>query len=474
VCNVRSQAGHHPYGIVQRYGLEGLTVATLIAGVLLIAMGLARLGTVIKFIPSPVVTGFTSGIAVVILASQVRDFLGLRMEAPPADFVAKLQSYGRHLATVNPAAVGIALLTLGIIAIWPRVSRRVPGAFVALLATTALVQVLGLEVETVGSRFGPLQDVLPVLQLPRLDAVRLSDLISPALSIALLGAIESLLSAVVADGMIGSRHRSNMELVAQGMANIASSISGGIPATGAIARTATNVKYGGRTPVAGMIHALTLLAIGLFFGRWAAQIPLATLAAILVVVAYHMGEWHTFADELRGPKSDSIVLGTTFALTVLVDLTVAIEVGMVLAAFLFMKRMSEVTNVSAITKELQRVTKEEEEGPITDSARRHIPPWSGGLRDQRRALFRSGRNLQRHARDSSAQTQGTDYPDAQRLAPGCYRAASSQGCCAPQSARKNAGAAGRTARPTVGGTETLPALRRTGRGPALPHPGGRP
>ena len=362
------------YGIVQHYGVQGLTVATLIAGLMLIAMGVARLGTVIKFIPSPVVTGFTSGIAVVILVSQVRDFLGLNMGSPPAEFVPKLVSYAQHLDSINPASLGIGLLTLGMIVLWPRVSRRVPGAFVALLVTSALVRFMGLEVETVGSRFGELRQIVPTLQLPQIEWAQVGSLVQPAVSIALLGAIESLLSAVVADGMIGSRHRSNMELVAQGVANIASSLSGGIPATGAIARTATNVKYGGRTPVAGMVHALTLLAIALFFGRWAAQIPLATLAAILAVVAYHMSEWRTFVDELRGPRSDALVLGTTFALTILVDLTVAIEVGMVLAAFLFMKRMSEVTNVSAITKELQRAAREEEEGPLTDPARRQIPP----------------------------------------------------------------------------------------------------
>lgn len=354
------------YGIVQEYGLEGLTAATLMAGVILVAMGIARLGTIIKFIPAPVVTGFTSGIAVIIFSSQIKDLLGLEMGDVPAHFVEKIGAYGRFLPTASLSAIGVAALALGIIGLWPRVNRRIPGAFVALIVTTALVQLTGLDVETVGSRFGELQATLPRPVVPDLSFSDLTRLVAPAFSIALLGAIESLLSAVVSDGMIGSRHRANVELVAQGVANIASPLFGGIPATGAIARTATNVKNGGRTPVAGIAHALTLLLITLFFGRWAALIPMATLGAILVVVAYHMSEWRTFLDELRGPRADVAVLVTTFLLTVLVDLTVAIEIGMVLASFLFMHRMAEVTAVNAVTRQIERERREQADVPLKE------------------------------------------------------------------------------------------------------------
>jgi sulfate permease, SulP family len=342
------------YGIVQEFGYDGLAVATIMAGLILIGLGLARLGGVIKFIPFPIITGFTTGIAVIIAVSQVRDLLGLRMEAVPADFFAKFGAYGRHLSTTNPAAVGVAALALAILVLWPRVDRRVPAPFLALLLTTAVVKLGGLDVETVGSRFGELRTSLPMPSLPAVSWTTLTTLVGPAFTIAMLCAIESLLSAVVADGMIGTKHRSNMELVAQGVANIASPLFGGIPATGAIARTATNIKNGGRTPVAGIVHALTLLLVMTFFGRWAALIPMATLAAILLIVSYHMSEWRVFRSELSGaPRSDVIVMLTTFALTVAIDLTIAIQVGMVLAAFLFMKRMAEVTNVSAITRELE-------------------------------------------------------------------------------------------------------------------------
>ncbi|MCC6929204.1 MAG: sulfate permease [Gemmatimonadaceae bacterium] len=362
------------YGIVQKYGLEGLTVATVMAGVMLLAMGFARLGTIIKFIPQPLITGFTSGIAVIIFTGQVKDFLGLRMGNVPADFVAKLQAYAENFATITPAAVAVASIALLIVVVWPRFFPRIPSPFVALIVTTAAVHFLHLPVETVGSRFGELQASLPRPVVPHLSFADVQRLVSPAFTIALLGAIESLLSAVVADGMIGSRHRSNMELVAQGVANIASPIFGGIPATGAIARTATNVKSGARTPVAGITHAVVLLLITLFFGKLAALIPMATLAAILVVVAYHMSEWRTFLDELRGPKADVAVLVTSFVLTVVVDLTVAIEVGMVLASFLFMHRMAEVTNVNAVTRELRREAALDEELDPNSVSTYDIPP----------------------------------------------------------------------------------------------------
>ncbi len=338
-------------GIVQKHGVDGLTVATLLAGVMLIAFGLLRFGGAIKFIPYPVTIGFTSGIALIIFSSQIRDLLGLEMQSVPSAFLPKWDAYARAFDTVNPWALLVAVATLAIILVWPRISTKIPGPFVALIVTTLLARLLHLPVETIAARFGEIHAGLPRPTLPHVSLDTITPLAGAAFTIALLAAVESLLSAVVADGMIGGRHRSNMELVAQGVANIASPLFGGMPATGAIARTATNVKNGGRTPVAGMTHAITLLLITLFFGRWAGLIPLATLAAILVVVAFHMSEWRTFASEFRAPKSDVAVLLTTFLLTVLVDLTVAIEVGMVLAAFLFMRRMAEVTNISVLTHE---------------------------------------------------------------------------------------------------------------------------
>jgi SulP family sulfate permease len=361
------------YDIVQRYGVDGLTVATLMGGVLLIGFGLARLGMAIKFIPFPVVTGFTSAIAVIIAVQQLRDALGLRLEQAPADLVDRLRVYASHIHSVNPAAVEVSLLTLLILGLWPRVSRRIPAPFVALLLTTALVHLAGLPVETIGSRFGRIEVSFPHPSLPHLSLAEVRLLVVPAFTIAALGAIESLLSAVVADGMIGGRHRGNMELVAQGVANVVAPVFGGMPATGAIARTATNVKSGGRTPVAGMVHASTLLVITLFAGRWAGLVPLATLAAIVLSVAYHMSDWRVFRSELTAPRSDAIVMVVTFLLTVLVDLPTGIGVGMVFASFLFMRRMAEVTNVTAVSREFD----ERLAGPADDSGaiyRRQVPP----------------------------------------------------------------------------------------------------
>ncbi len=336
------------YEIVQRHGVEGLAIATFMAGAILVVMGLARLGAAIKFIPFPVTTGFTSGIAVVILSGQIRDALGLRMGDVPAAFVDKWGAYGHALPTLSPAAAGLTVATVAVLALWPRVTRAVPGPFAALVLLTGAAHLLHLPVETVGSRYGALPVGLPRPSLPHVDLAGVGALVGPALTIALLAAVESLLSAVVADGMTGYRHDSNAELVAQGVANLASPLFGGIPATGAVARTVTNIRSGGRTPVAGMVHAVSLLLITLFFGRWVALIPLPVLAGILVMVAWHMGDWRTFASELSAPKSDVAVLATTFLLTVFIDLTVAIEVGMVLAAFLFMRRMAEVTDVSRV------------------------------------------------------------------------------------------------------------------------------
>lgn len=340
------------YGIVQEHGVDGLTAATLIAGIMLIIMGLAGLGSVIKFIPYPVTVGFTSGIAVIIFSSQTKDFLGLQVQKLPADFVEKWKVILEHLGSFNIYSLLIALFTIIIIAYWPRVSRKLPGSLIALIFCSLLVQILHWPVETIGSRFGELPHTLPAPNLPAINFSLIQKIIQPAFTIALLGGIESLLSAVVADGMTGGRHRSNTELIAQGIANIASSLFGGIPATGAIARTAMNVKSGGKTPLAGIIHTLTLLLILLVFGKWVKVIPLACLAGILVVVSYHMSEWRSFISLLRGPKSDVLVLVATFLLTVFIDLTVAIEIGMVLSAFLFMRRMSLVTHFHAVESEI--------------------------------------------------------------------------------------------------------------------------
>jgi SulP family sulfate permease len=287
----------------------------------------------------------------------------------PAPFVEKWEAFAKNIGSSNLYAVGLAFATVLIIQLWPYVSRRIPGSIVALLATTAASLLLKLPVETIGSRFGAINAALPHPVMPHITFTQLTMLVQPAIAIALLGAVESLLSAVVADGMTGMRHKSNAELVAQGIANIASPLFGGIPATGAIARTATNIKNGGRTPVAGMIHALTLLLITLFFGKWAALIPMATLGGILVVVAYNMSEWRTFRAELRAPKSDVAVLLTTFLLTVIVDLTVAIEIGMVLSAFLFIRRMAEVTNVTMVTREMAD-SSEEDDAEAAEMARK--------------------------------------------------------------------------------------------------------
>jgi len=340
------------YGIVQVHGVNGLIIATFMAGVMLIIMGFARLGSVIKFIPHPLIIGFTSGIAVLIFSSQMKDFFGLKMGAVPADFLDKWKSYIESFGSVNMYAVILAAATVAIILLWPKVTHKIPGSFIAILVTTAAMQLLHLPVDTIGSRFGSIPSSLPMPVIPHVDFATIKNLIQPAFTIALLGGIESLLSAVVSDGMIGGRHKSNMELIAQGTANIFSSIFGGIPATGAIARTATNVKNGGRTPVAGIVHAITLLLIMLFIGKWAALIPMATLAGILVVVAYNMSEWESFVSVFKGPRSDVAVLLTTFLLTVLVDLTVAIEIGMVLAVFLFMRKMIKFSDVSILTKDI--------------------------------------------------------------------------------------------------------------------------
>jgi len=333
------------YGIVQQFGISGLIIATFLAGILLIIMGLTRLGNMIKFIPYPLIVGFTTGIAVIIFSSQVKDFLGLKMGSVPADFISKWVAYGHHLDQLDLYAAAIATFTLLMILWWPKVTHKIPGSLIAIVITTLVVYFFKLPVETIGSRFGTISSSLPQPIVPHVTLSVLQQMIRPAFTIAMLGSIESLLSAVVADGMTGGNHRSNTELIAQGIANICSSIFGGIPATGAIARTATNIKNGGRTPIAGIIHAITLLVIMLFVGKWASLIPMATLAGILIVVAWHMSEAKSFLFVLKGSKSDATVLLATFLLTVFVDLTVAIEIGMILAAFLFMRKIMLASSV---------------------------------------------------------------------------------------------------------------------------------
>ena len=335
------------YGIIAQYGRDALTVCTIMAGVILVAMGLLKMGNLVKWIPYPVTTGFTSGIAVVIFSSEVKDLLGLRMGAVPAEFFAKWAAYGRALPTADLPTVGLSAATLAVLVLFPRVTKKVPSPFVSLVFATAAAALLGLKVETIGSRFGDLPRGLPAPRLPAFDLKTAASLVRPAAVVALLAAIESLLSAVVADGMIGGRHRPSMELIAQGAANIVAPLFGGIPVTGAIARTATNVKTGGRTPVAGIAHAVVLFAVLLFAGPLVARIPLCGLAAILAVVCYNMSEWRNFVFLMKAPRSDVAVLLATFVLTVVVDLTAAVEVGMVLAAFLFMRRMAEFTTVGA-------------------------------------------------------------------------------------------------------------------------------
>jgi SulP family sulfate permease len=337
-------------GIVSKYGYVGLAMATGMAGLILIVMGLARMGTLVKYIPYPVITGFTSGIAVVIFSTQVKDLLGLHLATVPAEFLEKWGAYAQALPTLNPFAVGLGVFTVLCIFFWPR-DWKVPGSVVALAVTSLAAAWGNWPVETIGTKFGGIPQGLPHPQFVFNSWTQAKALLPSAFTVAALAAIESLLCAVVADGMIGGRHKSNMELVAQGVANCLSPVFGGIPATGAIARTATNVRNGGRTPVAGMIHALVLFLILLSAGPLAAHIPLAALAGVLVVVCYHMSEWHSFRFILTGPVTDIAVLLTTFLLTVFVDLTVAVGVGMVLAAFLFMRNVAALSEVKALAHE---------------------------------------------------------------------------------------------------------------------------
>jgi len=337
------------YAINEKYGAENMAICTIMAGVILFVMGLARLGTIIKFIPYPVTMGFTSGIAVLIFSTQIKDFLGLTVDKLPSDFVKKMQALVEHINTCQWQTIVLAATSLAIILFWPKKwQRRVPGSIIALIFGTAVAVFFQMPVETIGTKFHGIPQTLPIPHLPALSWENIQHLFQPATTIALLAAIESLLCAVVADGMIDDRHDSNQELMAQGLANIVSPLFGGIAATGAIARTATNVKCGGRSPMAGIIHAITLLVIILVAAPLAKFIPLATLSAVLVNVALNMGEWHNFARLPKWPRSDAVVFLTAFGLTVVVDLTVAVEIGMVLAAVLFIKRVSETTQITAV------------------------------------------------------------------------------------------------------------------------------
>ncbi len=344
------------YGIIQEFGIGGLAVATVLAGIILLLMGFLRLGTVIKFIPYPIIVGFTSGIALTIFTTQMKDLFGLSMETVPADFVSKWVAYFKSASTVNWGAALVGLGSIALIVWTPKFSKKIPGSLVAIVVMTLIVYVLknyagvtGLE--TIGDRF-VINASLPSLVMPDFSLEVINRLFPAAFTVAVLGAIESLLSATVADGVTGDRHNSNTELIAQGAANLVVPFFGGIPATGAIARTMTNINNGGRTPVAGIIHAVVLLLILLFLGPLTKHIPMACLAGVLVIVAYNMSEWRTFRSLLKNSRSDVVVLLTTFFLTVVFDLTIAIEIGLLLAMLLFMKRMSETTKVSVVKDEI--------------------------------------------------------------------------------------------------------------------------
>lgn len=359
------------YAIVHDHGVDGLTIATFMAGFLMLGMGFAKLGNYLKFIPYPLIVGFTSGIALIIFSSQIKDFLGLPIQNLPPDFVDKWVVYGNYAGQINWTAFTIALATVLLSLNFHRISKKIPGSIVVILLSTAIVYFFKLPVETIESKFGEIPNKISMPSVPGIDFATIKLLIQPAIAIALLGSIESLLSAVVADGMIGGRHRSNMELVAQGVSNIFSGLFGGIPVTGAIARTATNIKNGGRTPIAGIVHALVLLLIMLLLAPVAKLIPLSCLAGILVVVAWHMGEWHHFLSMMKSNRMDVLVLLSSFFLTVFFDLIIAIEIGMILSSFIFMKRMSEATSIKTADNLLE--PKAENEGTLFEEELTGIP-----------------------------------------------------------------------------------------------------
>lgn len=367
------------YGIVQQYGMNGLIIATLMAGILLVLMGIFRLGSIIKFIPYPIVVGFTSGIAVVIFSTQIKDFFGLTIEGSPSGFIEQWKAYIAAFHTISIPETLLGLLCLLIIIFWPRVTRKIPGSLIAIIVGTAAsviaLRIPGVSFITIGDKFPELANGLsfPAPVLPKMDITTVRELFSPAFTIAMLCAIESLLAAMVADGVTGKKHDSNTELIGQGIANIVTPLFGGIPATGAIARTMANINNGGKTAVAGVVHAIVLLLIFLFLLPYAIYIPLSCLAAILVMVAYNMSEWRTFKYLLKADRADVIVLLITFFLTVIVDLTVAIEVGLVLAVILFVKRVSETSTISVLQQEKLAATENEELSSLDDTEHLTIP-----------------------------------------------------------------------------------------------------
>ena len=339
------------YSIIQEHGLDGLITAVIMAGFILVIMGLLKFGTLIKFIPKTITVGFTAGIALTLMSTQLKDFLGLKIDNVPSDFIPKWECYFANMNTLNVWSIAIGLLCIIIIALWPKINKTIPGSMIALIVATLLVKFLNLPVDTIGSRFTEISSAIPTPVMPSFSISTINKLFTPAVTIAILGALESLLSAVVADEMIGDTHDSNMELVAQGLANIASGLFGGIPATGAIARTASNVKSGGRSPISGMVHAITLLITMLLLMPLAKMIPMTTLSAILIVVAYNMSGWRTFKSLLNAPKSDVAVLLITFGCTVIFDLVVAIGFGMIMTMALFMKRVSDTTEIRDLVGE---------------------------------------------------------------------------------------------------------------------------
>jgi SulP family sulfate permease len=340
------------YGIIATYGVDGLFMCTMMAGVILVIMGLTGTGTAVRFIPRPIVLGFTNGIAIVIASTQLKDFFGIMLDSPvPGDFIGRIRVLGSHLGDSSPPVAILAVFVVGLIVVWNRLVPRVPGYIVALVGGTVIAAALDLPVETIGSRFGGIPSALPSLTIPHFRPDLILRLLSPTLTVAMLGAIESLMSAMVADRMAGTRHNSNVELFAQGVANIVSPLVGGLPATGAIARTATNIRSGARTPVAGIVHSITLLLILVAASNLAAAVPMAVLAGILMVVCYNMGEWHEARELWKHSWTDRLVWLVTFVLTVVADLTVAVETGMILAALLFIRRISQTTSVSRVTNE---------------------------------------------------------------------------------------------------------------------------
>jgi SulP family sulfate permease len=376
------------YGIVARYGLDGLFLCTLMAGIMLLVMGLAGLGSMVKFIPRPVVIGFTNGIAILIASTQIKDFFGLQIEKVPGDFAGRLEALLQHAHTISAGSTLLAASALFVIVLSRRTIKRVPGSIIALVLCTVVVVVLRLPVESIGTRFGGIPSGLPTFAMPHFQSEMIVPLLMPALTVAMLGAIESLLSAVVADRMSGTQHNPNVELTAQGLANIVSPLFGGLPATGAIARTATNIRSGAKTPVSGIIHALTLLAVLLFAAPLARYIPLAVLAAILMVVSYDMGEWREIPKLLKMTWADISVWITTFLLTVFADLTIAVEVGMALAALLYIRKVTNTTTVSKVTQEYL------EDGRLHVLHDKHIPDYVTLLRIHGPFLFGSSEKLQ--------------------------------------------------------------------------------